>query len=240
MDTQIDWQQIEGTTRRRDHFLAGPETKMLNKLIPLVPRFIETYHLTWASLLASAIIVVSSFLAKNDIRWLWGFSFGVVLHYFTDALDGAVGRARNTGLVKWGFYVDHFLDFIFASAIISGYSLIFPQKFIIFFLLLISYGGHFINEALKCIALGDYHTQGYFGFSGTEVAILVLIANFIFLITGGERFEIAFNAVLIETALVLIYNFYKTQRLLWRIDMKNKNGAKTTKGKARKKNNSGV
>ena len=37
----------------------------------------------------------------------------IVLHYFTDHFDGKLGKYRDTGLRKWGFYMDHLFDYGF-------------------------------------------------------------------------------------------------------------------------------
>ena len=52
----------------------------------------------------------------------------VFLQYVTDHYDGKVGKYRNTGLVRWGYYMDHLLDYLFLCSIIIGYSFILPEK----------------------------------------------------------------------------------------------------------------
>ena len=63
----------------------------------------------------------------------------ITLQWLTDSLDGAIGRYRNVGLIRWGYYMDHFLDYIFLCSILIGYSLILPDnfKYLLFFLLAI-------------------------------------------------------------------------------------------------------
>lgn len=117
--------QFAGDKKEGEWILAKVEKRMVNWLVPRVPPFIETYHLTLLTLLWSIGIVAFSFLARDNINWLWGASFFILLQYITDVLDGAVGRYRETGLVKWGFYMDHLLDYVFLASVIVGYALIF-------------------------------------------------------------------------------------------------------------------
>jgi phosphatidylglycerophosphate synthase len=97
---------------------------MVSFLVPKVPGFLETYHLTMMTLLWCVGIVVCSYLARQNLYWLWLVSLFIVLQYISDVLDGAVGRHRDTGLIKWGFYMDHFLDYVFLMSIIGGYGLL--------------------------------------------------------------------------------------------------------------------
>ena len=226
MDSKIDWQQIEGSTRKRTHLLASWETGWIKKWTPRIPSFIETYHLTWSSIFSSLIVLGSSWLARESSWWLLLTSFGVLVHYITDALDGEVGRQRKTGLIKWGFYVDHFLDFIFASSVVIGYAFIFPENFVSLLMLLLVICGYFFNAVLECVALGSFRSDGYFGFSGTEMAFGVILFNLLLILTGGRIPRISFSIVLAINALNLIRRFYITQRILWEVDMKAKKASR--------------
>ena len=91
-----------------------------------VPFWLETHHLTLLTIPWTGLVIASAWQVREsgDIRWFWGVSLAIVLQYLTDLFDGAVGRTRNTGLVKWGFYMDHFLDYVFQCGLIIGYALI--------------------------------------------------------------------------------------------------------------------
>ena len=97
--------------------------------ISLVPAFVRSHHLTLLTLVWSALVVL---LAIGAERWpwlLWISSGVILLQYVTDAIDGKVGRLRNEGLVRWGYYVDHLLDYIFLSAILFGYTVLVPPEY---------------------------------------------------------------------------------------------------------------
>src|SRR3989338_1548416 len=105
-------------------FTQDAENKFRNKIVPHIPRFIETYHLTCLTFLWSGLIVLFGWLARNDINWLWFISLMIIFQYITDLFDGALGRYRDTGLIKWGYYMDHFLDYVFLCSILIAYSFI--------------------------------------------------------------------------------------------------------------------
>jgi phosphatidylglycerophosphate synthase len=108
-------QTFAGDKKHLIHCLAPLEKRIIAALLPKVPMNVTTVHLTLCTLLWSAGVITAGALAVVDMRWLWLFSACIVLQHVTDMLDGAVGRARNTGLIKWGFYMDHFLDYVFLS-----------------------------------------------------------------------------------------------------------------------------
>lgn len=88
--------------------LSRPENKLKHWVVPKIPRSIETYNLTMATLLWSLINVIAAFYAGSNLALLWIVSCMIILQYLTDLFDGELGRQRDTGLVKWGFYMDHF------------------------------------------------------------------------------------------------------------------------------------
>ena len=116
---------------------APLERNMVNRLVPKVPSWLETHHLTMLTLVWSIGIVFASLAARQSMHWLWLVSGFIALQYLSDVLDGAVGRFRDTGLVKWGFYMDHILDFIFFSSVVVWYSLALPHIAVYWFLALL-------------------------------------------------------------------------------------------------------
>jgi len=178
--------------------LREPERKFVNWLTPKVPKCIETYHLTLMSIPISILIIFFSWLAIRNIHWLWGVSAMIALQWVTDCLDGSVGRARETGLIKWGYYMDHFLDYFFLASILIGYLLIIPEQYdyIKFFLFAI-FVGFMINSYLSFAITNEFRIS-YFGISPTEIRLACIIIN------------------------SLIVVVYHEQKKMWILEMKNK------------------
>lgn len=85
--------------------------------------------------------MVFGYLAQYNVQWLWGSSAMILAQYLTDLFDGVVGRHRDTGLVRWGYYADHFLDYMFMCCILIGYTFFIPDRYGIMFFILMVYGG---------------------------------------------------------------------------------------------------
>jgi len=96
-------QTFAGDKKHLIHFLVPYEKKLIAALLPRVPSYISTAHLTLMTLLWSSAIMASGYLAakQHNLLWLLVFSFSIFAQYITDMLDGAVGRTRGTGLIKW-------------------------------------------------------------------------------------------------------------------------------------------
>ncbi|MCH8948830.1 MAG: CDP-alcohol phosphatidyltransferase family protein, partial [Chloroflexi bacterium] len=87
--------QFGGDKKKGDWLLASAERRMVAWMVPKVPGWLETYHLTMLTLAWSIGIVLASITARQSLHWLWLVSAFIALQYLTDVLDGAVGRHRN-------------------------------------------------------------------------------------------------------------------------------------------------
>lgn len=205
---------------------SSVEKKIVDKYVSKVPKFIETYHLTYMTILWSALIIGFSFLAMNNIHWLWLVSLMILFQYITDLFDGAVGRYRNTGLIKWGYYMDHFLDFIFLCSVLIGYAIILPGKFdyILFFVLAI-FGAFMVNSYLAFAATNQMRIH-YLGIGPTEVRFIFIIINTLLIFFGKTYMGMALPYIFGFSFLGLVLVVYRNQKKIWKIDMENKKNAK--------------
>ena len=106
--------------------LADAEKRFIMANVGKFPKWIEGYHLTLMTIPWTIGLVVFGFLAsRGSMHWLWGSSLMLALQWFTDSFDGALGRLRDTGIPKWGFYMDHFLDYLFMSGVFIGWTFFF-------------------------------------------------------------------------------------------------------------------
>lgn len=202
--------------------LYTSETKLKNWLVPMVPKCIETYHLTLTTVLWSILIIVFSFLARYNIHWLWVASLMIVFQYLTDLLDGEIGRRRNTGLIKWGFYMDHFLDYIFLFSILIGYSFILPNQFnYILFFIMAMFGAFMVNSFLSFAATNEFKIS-YLGIGPTEIRLIFIVVNTLLTIFNKTYMAAALPYVLTFSAFGLFVVIFKTQKYLWKVDMAQK------------------
>ena len=202
--------------------LAPLEDHLKAWLLPMVPKTVETYHLTLSTLIWCFFILVFSFFARYHIRWLWIVNLMIFLQYITDLLDGAVGRLRNTGLVKWGYYMDHFLDFIFLCSILVGYGFLLPDqyKYLLFFVLAL-FTAFMVNSFLAFAATNAFRIA-YFKIGPTEIRLIFILINILLIIFGKTSLLRSLPAVLVISTFGLIVTVFRTQKQIWNIDMRNR------------------
>ncbi len=202
--------------------LAKPEAKLRDMLLPLVPQCVQTYHLTLTTVLWSLLIIVFCFLASFNPRWMWWTSLMIVLQYITDLLDGAVGRTRNTGLVKWGFYMDHFLDYLFLCAMLVGYGFLLADhsKYLVFFVLAL-FGAFMVNSFLSFAATNQFRIA-YMGFGPTEMRLVFIGFNMLIAVLGVEWLARVLRWLLPFATFSLFVTVFQTQKMLWAVDMAKK------------------
>lgn len=215
-------EQFKGRKAKRTSLLGTLEIKLVDRQAKLVPKFLETYHLTYLTIHWSLLIIFFSFLARNNINWLWLVSLMILFQYITDLFDGAIGRHRNTGLIKWGYHMDHFLDFVFLSSIMIGYAIITPDnyRYLIYYILVI-FIGFMVNYFLAASVTNEFRNE-YLRIGPSEVRILFIIINILIIIFGTEYIGLTLPYIFTISLLSLIIVVYKTQKQIWRIDMKRK------------------
>jgi phosphatidylglycerophosphate synthase len=178
--------------------LAKYERKLIDSNVHRFPKWIEGYHLTLMTIPLSAGLIVFGYLAQRNYNWLWLSSLMMVLQWFTDCFDGALGRFRDTGIPKWGFFMDHFLDFVFMCSIFIGYSF------------LASFG-----------ATGEFKIT-YLWAGPTEIRIWFIVLNCLIIILGTGWIEKVLVYILIGSIVFLCIVVYRTQKYIWNIDMQDK------------------
>ncbi len=195
------------------------EDKLSNALVPRVPLWLETNHLTLLTIPWCLGIISFSFLAREHIEWLWVVSFLIVCQYITDRLDGAVGRYRNTGLVKWGYYMDHFLDYFFLCSILIGYFFILPDAFLyMHFFLLAIFGGYMVHSFLAFTVTNKFQVS-YLGIGPTEVRLVFIMVNTLLIFFGTTHLSFLLPYILGAATLGLIVLVYRTQKVIWAMDV---------------------
>jgi hypothetical protein len=83
---------FQGDKKFGKSLLAGPEERLKKVLLPLVPSWLQTYHLTASTVLWGLMVIVFSHFARYKScrkEFLWAASLMIVAQYITDLLDGA-------------------------------------------------------------------------------------------------------------------------------------------------------
>jgi phosphatidylglycerophosphate synthase len=215
-------QQFAGASKTNTSLLSPLERRVTPVVLPRIPSWLETYHLTLLTLVWSLLILVFSYLAATNINWLWAVSLMIFLQYVTDHYDGKVGQYRQTGLVRWGYYMDHLLDYFFLCSVIIGYAFILPEKSRYQVLFLLAIFGAFAVSAFLGFSATDRLKISYLKLGPTEFRVALIVINSL-LILFGKKYMISGLKYVNAGALIgLVYVVYQTQKRIWQLDMQQK------------------
>jgi len=216
-------QQTFAGAGKSNHGLLGPlERRLASYVLPRVPRWLETYHLTLLTPVWSVGIAVFGFLAASNLRWLWLTNLMIVFHYFTDYFDGKLGKYRNTGLRKWGFYMDHLFDYVFLCSILVGYSFLIPQKSMFSLLLVLCVFSAFMFHTFLMLAATEEFKVSFSRFGPTELRIVLIIINALLIKFGTRGLKGSLFWIAVGGTIALSILAYLAQRKLWQVDMEAK------------------
>lgn len=203
-------------------FLAKYERKLIDTNVSKFPKWIEGYHLTLLTIVWSLCLLLFGYLAKNNIHWLWASSVMVFLQWFTDSFDGALGRTRDTGIPRWGYFMDHFLDYVFICAVLVGYSFMLEANSRQFVYLLVPVFGCFLVSSYLAFGATNEFKITFLGAGPTEVRIYIIILNVFLIIFGTAWIEKILPYVLAISIIMMCIVVFRTQKYIWNMDMAEK------------------
>jgi archaetidylinositol phosphate synthase len=222
-------QRFAGANKTNTSFLSPLERRLSPVVLPRIPSWLQTYHLTMLTLVWSLLILGFSYLAASDIRWLWGVSLMIFFQYFTDHYDGKVGKYRNTGLLRWGYYMDHLLDYVFLCSVIIGYAFILPEKSRYQLLFLLAVFAAFAVSAFLAFSATDRLTISYLKLGPTEFRVALIVINSLLILWGTRYMISGLKYVNAGAVAGLCFVVYQTQKTVWQLDMQEKEREKTGK-----------
>ena len=216
-------QQFAGATKTNTSFLTPLERRLAIRVLPRIPSWLETYHLTMLTLVWSGLILLFSWFAARDLRWLWGVSIMIALQYITDHYDGKIGKYRGTGLVRWGYYMDHLLDYLFLCSVIVGYAFILPERSRFQILIMLAIFAGYEVSTFLAFASTDRLKISYLKFGPTEFRLALIVINGLLVQFGTRQMVNGLKYVNIGAAIGLALMVYRTHKVIWQLDMKHKN-----------------
>ena len=185
----------EQSTRIQTSVLNALEKKILVRMAKMQPRWMTSDILTFIGIVGSVIVAAGYALSNYDISWLWLASFGFVVNWYGDSLDGTLARVRSTQRPIYGFYLDHCVDGLTMAAMCIGAGLsemlnlyIAMAVLVVYLLLSISV---YINAHLK----GEFKLT-FAGMGPTEFRLIMIIVNTLFIYVAPLRdFTTSFNCL---------------------------------------------
>ncbi len=174
---------FKNAARVQVSFVTASEKRALGWLAARMPAWVGSDQLTLLGFLAQLMVGVSYALARYDRRWLlWGILF-LAINWFGDSLDGTVARFRNRQRPRYGFYVDHVIDAIGSTALITGLALSGYMTPLIALALLVAFLLLAIEVYLATYTIGSFHLS-FFNLGPTEIRIILAAGNIALYLRG--------------------------------------------------------
>ena len=162
--------------RIQTSFINGIEKRALVWLSKRMPRWVNSDMLTAVGTLGALIVAIGFALSCLNVQWLWLSSFGLLVNWFGDSLDGTLARVRDCQRPVYGYYVDHTVDCINEGLMFIGAGL---SPFLHLDLALLAYAIYLvltINVSINAHLKGEFRLT-YFKLGPTEFRIIVIVAN---------------------------------------------------------------
>ncbi len=206
--------------KKKGQSLLGPfERRFIDWGIPKVPKPIMSHHLTYVTIFWSAATIAAGYLAQDNRAWLHAMSFFVFGQWLTDSFDGSLGKYRKQGLVKWGFFMDHILDFFFAGSIVIAYSFLVEVWWLQFlFLILLLVTCATMAVSFLSFAATNQFQIAYYGIGPTEIRIAYIALNTFVFFVGTEIFSWGVPVIVALNVVTLLVMTVQTSKMLWQLD----------------------
>ena len=172
-------------TRIQTSVLNALEAKALAWLAARQPKWVNSDMLTAIGTVGAFLIGLGYALTSRNVNWLWLSTFGLLVNWYGDSLDGTLARYRHKQRPVYGYYVDHTMDAINEAMMFFGAGMapFFDMRltltaFVLYLLmsLNVSMNAHLRSEfKLSYLKLGP-----------TEFRIIIAIANTVMLCFGEK------------------------------------------------------
>ena len=147
---------IEKHKRVNDIFLGPLERPALQWLSAHMPAWITPDICTAIGVLGALVTSIGYILSNIDRNYLWLASFGFVVNWFGDSLDGTLARYRHIERPKFGFFIDHTTDSFSQVVIFLGLGLSPYVSFNVACLALIAYLMLSVLAYVRTCVVGEF------------------------------------------------------------------------------------
>lgn len=199
--------------KRVNDILVGPlERPALNWLAAHMPAWMTPDGLTIIGVIGAVIILVSYGLSNLDPAYLWLASFGFIVNWFGDSLDGTLARYRHIERPEYGFFVDHTVDAFSQVLIFTGLGISPYVSLSVASLALVGYLLMSILVYVNTFVSGVFRIS-YSRIGPTEMRILAVLINLLFYFVGIPLLETrlgiipVYDLIVGTIALILIVTF---------------------------------
>jgi archaetidylinositol phosphate synthase len=176
--------EIKKHTRVNDILLGPLERPVLLWLAKRMPAWVTPDQLTGLGLFASILIFVGYWATNLDKSFLWLASFGFVLNWFGDSLDGNLARYRKIERPRYGYFIDHTVDAASVVLVFMGIAL---SPFVDFKLASLTLISYLLMSIMVYITtyVDSVFRVSYARLGPTEMRLLAILANTVVYFVGN-------------------------------------------------------
>jgi archaetidylinositol phosphate synthase len=163
--------------KRVNDILLGPlERPALKWLAAHSPARLTPDFFTAVGILGTLIILAGYILSRYNPLFFWLATFGFIVNWYGDSLDGTLARYRHIERPNFGFFVDHITDAIGQVFIFVGLGLSPFVTFNIACLALVAFLLMSVLAYLRIFVVGEFKLS-YGKLGPTEARGLVVLLN---------------------------------------------------------------
>jgi len=210
---------IKDHIRVNDIFLGPLERPALKWLAEHLPAWVTPDMMTVTGIAGALVITLGYGLSRFHPAFLWLATFGFIINWFGDSLDGTLARHRHIERPKFGFFIDHVADALTEIIIILGLGLSPYIRFSVASMCCIAYIAMSVLVYVRMNVMGEFKIS-YGKLGPTEVRVIAIGLNLAMFLGGIRTFNFTLGSVteaispydLVVTAitLLLVYFFAET------------------------------
>lgn len=170
--------------------LSGLERKAIDWIVPKLPASATPDKLTAFGTFGAAVTLLGYLASWQHPAFLWLASFGLVIHWFGDSLDGNLARYRKIERPRYGYFLDQTIDVFGNFLICFGMGL---SPFVDMRVALVSLAGYHmvsIYVFVRANIAGDFHVS-VLNSGPTEMRVLIITMNTLIYFFGAPEFTVA-------------------------------------------------
>ena len=175
-------------TRIQSSVLNSLEHKALIWLASRQPKWVTSDMLTAVGTIGAFLIGLGYALTSVNINFLWLSTFGLLVNWYGDSLDGNLARYRRKQRPIYGYYLDHTMDVINEAMMFFGAGMapFFDMRLTVaaFVLYLVMT----LNVSMNAHLRSEFKLT-YLKLGPTEFRLIIAVANTILLCFGEKVFQ---------------------------------------------------
>ena len=180
-------------TRVQANVIAKSERALLTWLCARLPAWLTPDRLTVLGVCGALLVLVAQLASRAIPAFLWLASFGLLVHWFGDSLDGSVARFRRIERPVYGYFLDHTVDAACNLLIMVGFGSTLGIRMDIALYALVAY------FMLCMYVFINNHLSGVFqlsfvGMGPTELRMFLIGINIWMFFGGPVHFTVAGEA----------------------------------------------